>query len=112
MEMILSGRLYKGQEALAMGLVNGVAPEDRLSGEVERVLGYMLRHPPYALALAKRAVYASQNNVFLEGLPEESRAFSECFSQNYFVDLMIKQIRDGSLTSTAELPTWVTEKKN
>ncbi len=111
MEMILSGRLYKGQEAMEMGLVNGLAPADRLSKEVEKVLGTLFRNPQYTLTQAKRAVYASQNNVFTEGLQEESKAFSTCFSQNYFVDLMIKQIQEGSLTTTAKLPDWVRKKK-
>jgi enoyl-CoA hydratase len=112
MEMILSGRLYKGQEAMAMGLVNGLAPADGLSKEVERVLDYMFRNPQYTLTLAKRAVYASQNNSFIVGLQEEGKAFSNCFSQNYFVDLMTKQIQEGSLTTTAKLPEWVIEKKS
>lgn len=111
MEMILSGHLYKGQEALEMGLVNGVAPADSLSKEVEKVLGTLFRNPQYALTQAKRAVYASQHNVFIKGLQEESKAFSTCFSHNYFVNLMIKQIQEGSLTTTAKLPGWVRKKK-
>ncbi len=94
-----------------MGLVNGLAPADKLSKEVEKVLGTLFRNPQYTLTQAKRAVYASQNNVFTEGLQEESKAFSTCFSQNYFVDLMIKQIQEGSLTTTANLPDWVKKKK-
>ncbi|MBA4392308.1 MAG: hypothetical protein C0407_02030 [Desulfobacca sp.] len=111
MEMILSGRLYKGQEALEMGLVNGVAPAENLSKEVEKVLGTLFRNPHYTLTLAKRAVYASRHDGFEKGLQTESQAFSHCFSHNYFVDLMIKQIQEGSLTTTAKLPDWVTGKK-
>lgn len=111
LEMILSGRLYQAQEALKMGLVNGVTPAESLSQEVEKVLGILFRNPQYTLTLAKRAVYASQNNGFKEGLQEESQAFSHCFSQHYFVDLMIKQIQEGSLTTTANLPDWIAEKK-
>lgn len=106
-DMILSGRLYKGREALDMGLVNYVSPHNELSKEVERVLEYIFRNPQYTLSLAKRAVHASQDRPFSEGLRAESDAFKECFSQDYFADLMIQQLKAGALTTTAELPEWV-----
>jgi len=107
MDMILSGRLYKGEEALNMGLVNYVAPHHALSKEVERVLDTIFRNPQYALSLAKRAVHASQDRIFSEGLRAESEAFKGCFSHEYFAGLMIQQLNEGVLTTTAELPDWV-----
>jgi enoyl-CoA hydratase/carnithine racemase len=106
MDMILSGRLCKGREALDFGLVSRVAPKDQLSKEVEKLLAHLFRNPQYALSLAKRAVYASRGRTFERGLREESNAFSQCFSHDFFPDLMVKQLREGVLTTTAELPEW------
>ncbi len=51
-------RRYKAQEALAMGLVNAVVPDDQLDAEVERWCAEILAKSPTALALAKRSLNA------------------------------------------------------
>lgn len=111
MDMILSGRLHEGKEALDMGLVNYVAPRDELSKEVERILEYMFRNPQYTLTQAKKAIYASQGRVFAEGLRGEREAFSQCFTHDYFVNLMVKQLKEGVLTTTAKLSDWIYEER-
>jgi enoyl-CoA hydratase/carnithine racemase len=67
----------------------------------------ILRNPQYALSLAKRAVRAVQSHTLTEGLKVESKAFSQCFDQDYFVKLMIQQLNEGTLETTSELPEWV-----
>jgi enoyl-CoA hydratase/carnithine racemase len=110
MEMILSGRLHKGKEALDLGLVHQVAPNDQLSEAVKKTLDTVFRNPQYALSLAKRAVYASQDGTLEAGLREESHAFSQCFSNDFFSNLMVKQLREGTLTTTSDLPEWCHKK--
>ncbi len=51
-------RRYKAQEALAMGLVNAVVPDDQLDAEVERWCTEIMAKSPTALALAKRSLNA------------------------------------------------------
>ena len=48
-------RRYSAQEALAMGLVNAVAPHDQLDAEVAKWCGEILQMSPTAIALAKRS---------------------------------------------------------
>jgi len=114
MEMILSGKLYKGTEAGEMALVHSVVPADQLLQEAQRILEPILRNPQHALSQAKKAVRASSQKTWADGLRVESEAFGQCFSHDYFLQLMRKQLQDGSLKTTAQLPKWVVaeRKKN
>ncbi|HEX7373162.1 MAG TPA: enoyl-CoA hydratase/isomerase family protein [Thermodesulfobacteriota bacterium] len=107
MEMILSGKLCKGREALEAGLVHSVVAPDQLLKEAERILEPVFRNPQYALSQAKKAVRASQNTTLAKGLQVESAVFSRCFSQDYFLELMRKQLKEGTLKTTVRLPKWV-----
>ncbi len=107
MEMILSGKLYKGKEALEAGLVHAVVPPDQLLQEAERILGPVFRNPQLALSMAKRAVRASQYSTLGKGLQAESAAFGRCFTKDTFRELMRRQLKDGTLKTTARLPKWV-----
>ncbi len=110
MQMILSGKLYSGKEAFDLGLIHNVVPPDALRDEAAKMLSPILRNPQYALSLAKRAVQAAQNDNLKEGFEAESEAFSRCFDHDYFVDLMIQQLKAGELKTTARLPDWVVQK--
>src|SRR5487761_2611737 len=48
-------RRYTAQEALAMGLVNTVVPDDQLDAEVAKWCAEILERSPSAIALAKRS---------------------------------------------------------
>jgi len=104
MEMILSGRLYKGEEARDLGLVHSVVQSDQLLQAAENLLEPILKNPQHALSQAKRAVRASQNKSLAEGLRVESEAFRQCFFHDYFVCLMRQQLREGTLKTTVKLP--------
>lgn len=77
-EMILTGKTLTGQEALAAGLVNGVAddPETLVQECVKRVA----QLSPAALAVAKKAFYAWDAIHFDKGLAKAE--------QIYFDELM------------------------
>jgi enoyl-CoA hydratase/carnithine racemase len=111
MEMILSGKLYKGKEALEAGLVHSVVPPDQLSKEAERILKPVFRNPQHALSRAKKAVRASQNTTLAKGLQVESAVFGRCFSHDTFLELMRKQLKEGTLKTTVKLPKWVLEER-
>ena len=112
MEMILSGKLYPGKEAHALGLVQHVVAPERLFAEVGAILQPMLRNPQYALTQAKRAVRAAQNRSPAEGFEIENEAFSRCFEHNYFVERMRRQLKEGRLKTTARLPDGLYEQGN
>ena len=102
MEMILSGKLYKGTEAAQMGLIHLAVEPEALAAGVEELLKPVLRQPQYALSLAKRAVLASRSGSMEQGYREESEQFSHCFEHRFFPDLMVQQLREGSLETTAD----------
>ncbi|WP_378942412.1 2-ketocyclohexanecarboxyl-CoA hydrolase [Mesorhizobium sp. ANAO-SY3R2] len=48
-------RRYKARDALAMGLVNAVVPDDELDAEVDRWCAEIMEKSPTAIAIAKRS---------------------------------------------------------
>ena len=60
-ELILTGRLADAEEALAIGLVTSVVPDDRLMEEVHRLTGQILAKGPLAVRLAKLVVRAGMD---------------------------------------------------
>jgi enoyl-CoA hydratase/carnithine racemase len=107
MEMILSGRLYDAREALAFGLVNWIAADDSV---LEATLGHArsaLRNPPHALAAAKRAVYGARPSRDDEGYAREREEFGRCFAAPFFRKEIARQLDEGIMTTTRELPSWV-----
>jgi len=108
MEMILTGRIYKGEEALQQGLVHQVVAAETLLADAEKFLrDRVFRNPQYALSLAKKAVHASQKGSLAYGLKIENNEFRKCLKEDFFVKLMCKQIKEGILKTTATLPDWV-----
>jgi enoyl-CoA hydratase/carnithine racemase len=112
MQMILSGKLYSSKDAFDLGLIHNTVPPETLWNEAIKILEPIFRNPQYALSLAKQAVQAAQNHTLTEGLKAESEAFSQCFNQDYFVKLMIQQLKEGTLETTARLPGWAYQEGN
>lgn len=102
-EMILSGRLYKGAEAANMGLVHLAVKPDQLEAGVKQLLDPVLRQPQYALSLAKQAVYAGRSGALSDGLAAESDLFSHCFEHDFFPDLMREQLAAGALITSEDV---------
>lgn len=55
-EILMFGRMYDADQALEMGLVNAVVPDDQLEDEVDRWAGELLERSPSALHLVKLAL--------------------------------------------------------
>jgi 2-(1,2-epoxy-1,2-dihydrophenyl)acetyl-CoA isomerase len=58
-EMMMTGRLVKADEALAMGLVHRAVAAAQLDEELGRLVGKLRAGPPVALAFTKRAIRRS-----------------------------------------------------
>lgn len=101
MEIILGGRLYSAQEALAIGMIHRVTPKNDLSSSVENFLRPLFKNPQYALSRAKAAVQACQYLTFTEGLEAERAQFKKCFRESFFVTEITRQIRSGQMPTTA-----------
>ena len=56
-------RRYSAAEALAMGLVNAVVPDDQLEAEVDAWCAELVKRSPTAIAIAKRSFNADTDNI-------------------------------------------------
>lgn len=70
-DMVLTGRVVDAQEALLMGLVSQVVPEEELMNSSREIAGLLASKPPIAMALAKEMCNASAEvGVVLGGAME------------------------------------------
>ena len=56
-------RRYSAQEALDMGLVNALVPDDKLDAEVEAWCAELVQRSPTAIAIAKRSFNADTDSI-------------------------------------------------
>jgi naphthoate synthase/2-ketocyclohexanecarboxyl-CoA hydrolase len=63
-EVLFLTRQYTAREALEMGLVNAVVPDDELDAEVDRWCTEILRRSPQGLRLAKIALNAQTDALY------------------------------------------------
>jgi dihydroxynaphthoic acid synthetase len=63
-EILYLTRQYSAEEALAMGLVNAVVPDEELDAEVDRWCTEILRRSPQGLRLAKLALNAGTDQLY------------------------------------------------
>lgn len=75
LQMILQGDPIDAQEALRIGLVNGVFEQASLLGEVKKIASRMVSRGPQALALAKQAVRRGAHLSLQDGLDLEADLF-------------------------------------
>jgi len=75
MELILTGRSIGAAEALAIGLVNRVAPAGGLMEAVRKLAGEMLSAGPVALQQAKLAINQGYETDLATGLKLETAAY-------------------------------------
>jgi cyclohexa-1,5-dienecarbonyl-CoA hydratase len=72
-EMVLTGRTLNGSEALAAGLVNGIADDPEML--VQECVARVSQLSPVALAIAKKAFYAWDSIHFDKGLARAERIY-------------------------------------
>jgi naphthoate synthase/2-ketocyclohexanecarboxyl-CoA hydrolase len=63
-EILFLTRQYSAEEALAMGLVNAVVPDEELDAEVDRWCETILRRSPQGLRLAKTGLNARTDPLY------------------------------------------------
>lgn len=76
-ELILTGRQFSGDEAVAIGLANRSARAEELESVVEETLTELQQLSPAALAHAKKAMYAWDAIHFDKGLARAEKIYLE-----------------------------------
>ncbi len=74
-ELIFTGRTFKGEEALGMGLANHAAADAEVESLVNDCVQRLSQLSPAALALAKRAFYAWDAMHFEKGLDRAEKIY-------------------------------------
>jgi cyclohexa-1,5-dienecarbonyl-CoA hydratase len=74
-ELILTGRLFSGDEATAMGLATRSVAAEELESVVERTLAELRLLSPVSLAHAKKAIYAWDAIHFDKGLARAEKIY-------------------------------------
>jgi enoyl-CoA hydratase len=78
-ELIYTGRRVKADEALKLGLVNGVYPLPELLPAAHALADAIAKNSPRAVAQSKRLIRLALNGSIDEGLAAEANAFGEAF---------------------------------
>ena len=76
LELLLYGELIRMDEALALGLVNRVAPKDDLENEALRWAEALAEKSPVAVKIAKSAFYASEDMDYEKQFAYMNEAFA------------------------------------
>ncbi|MBO0730690.1 MAG: enoyl-CoA hydratase/isomerase family protein [Acidimicrobiaceae bacterium] len=76
MEMILDGRPITAEQALALGAINRVVPDDRLREEAIRWAAHIAQWPAWSLAACKRSLVEGRDLPLGEARRNEGRIFA------------------------------------
>lgn len=79
-ELILTGKTINAEEALKIGLINQIVPEDELLDNVLDLADQVLKNAPLAVAYAKECLNASQMGSLMDGIEFEKNMFGLCFA--------------------------------
>ncbi|MCF7826942.1 MAG: enoyl-CoA hydratase/isomerase family protein [Candidatus Marinimicrobia bacterium] len=79
LDLLLSGRMVKADEALQLGLVNGVFPQAELVSKVGDYAQLLMAQGPLAQAFTLQAVYGGIEGTLAAGLETEASAFRDVF---------------------------------
>ncbi len=79
-ELIYLGGMVKAPEALALGLVDKVVPDDRVLAEATALAETLAQRAPVALRQAKRATRVAADGALAAGLRYEIEAFGVTFA--------------------------------
>ena len=78
LELLLTTDMIKAREALQLGLVNHVVPQEELMDKCREILKKITRNAPIAIAKTIQAVNAHFEDG-VDGFETEARMFGECF---------------------------------
>jgi 2-(1,2-epoxy-1,2-dihydrophenyl)acetyl-CoA isomerase len=96
LELFLTGDFLDADEALGLGLVNKVFPDDGLIEEVEKIARRMVRAPALTLRMTKRAIYQGMRNDLRTNLDLISSHYAVITASQEHKDLVNKFIAERS----------------
>lgn len=85
-ELLFTGRALPVGEALGLGVVSRVVPDDQLADTGAEIAGSVAEAPPLAIALTKRAVDLGGETDLDRGIRIEMAAIEQCLSDGGWRD--------------------------
>jgi enoyl-CoA hydratase/carnithine racemase len=85
-EIFYTGRQFSAQEALAMGLVNRVVPEEQLENHVRELAGTLAGNAPLTLAAVKATVGELVREAGTRDLAASEALVEACFASEDYVE--------------------------
>jgi enoyl-CoA hydratase/carnithine racemase len=82
MEMVLLGEMVTAQEALELGLVNWVVPDDELEMRTDEIAKKLASKSPLAVAAGKRGLSAAYDVSYSAGVDYGSEMFASLCSSH------------------------------
>jgi enoyl-CoA hydratase/carnithine racemase len=83
LELLFGGQLIKADQALEMGLVNRVVPDDELENETRQWAVELAKKSPLALQIAKTAYYTAEDLDYYKAFEYMNEAFARmCTSRD------------------------------
>ncbi|HHY94701.1 MAG TPA: hypothetical protein GX513_06785 [Firmicutes bacterium] len=80
MELLLTGDMIKGPEALRIGLVNKVVPDGELMAQTKNLARKLAMQAPVAMAVIKRVVFQGMGEPLPQALQTEMGGFMQAFA--------------------------------
>ena len=85
-EIILTGRNVSAKEALDIGLVNRVVPQEELMNTCFDIANMILKNSPNAIAESIKLIRLAAGTKLKKGLSKEAKSFSELFETEETVE--------------------------
>ncbi|MGP3626107.1 enoyl-CoA hydratase/isomerase family protein [Pseudomonas aeruginosa] len=104
LELCLEGQLLEPRQALALGLVNGLAPAEELLEAADALAQRLSRRSPQAVHLIKRSIYQAASRDWTEGMASEKAGFLSAASQGNTRRAMREYIERGRTITREERP--------
>lgn len=82
MELILTGRMIRAEEALSIGLVDKVVPPEELMNEAMKLAAMIAANAPAAVRSSKAAIRLFTGAALDADLKREAELFGACFATN------------------------------
>jgi enoyl-CoA hydratase/carnithine racemase len=96
LELFLTGDFIDAQEALRIGIVNKVFPDETLAEEVDKIARRMVKAPGLTLRMTKRAIYQGMRNDLRTNLDLISSHYAIITASQEHKDLVNKFIAERS----------------
>jgi enoyl-CoA hydratase/carnithine racemase len=94
LELFLTGEFLEADEALRLGIVNKVFPDETLMEEVEKIARRMVKAPALTLRMTKRAIYQGMRNDLRTNLDLISSHYAIITASQEHKDLVNKFIAE------------------